>query len=61
RRADGPTAERADFRCKRRCLKALKNVGKRGKGACDSRRQGNLRNESENGRRLDFDATTRET
>lgn len=56
-----PDRRNADFRRERRRWKTLKNVWKRGKGACDSRRQGNLRNESENGRRLDFDATTRET
>lgn len=60
RRADGPTAE-ARFSPQASSFENVEKRLKRGKGACNSRRQGDLRNECENGRRLDFDATTRET
>ena len=60
RRADGPTAE-ARFSPQASSFENVEKRLKRGKGACNSRRQGDLRNERKNGRRLDFDATTRET
>lgn len=56
-----PDRRSADFRRKRRRLKLLKNVGKRGKGACDSFDKETCETETKNDRRLDFDATTRET
>ena len=42
-------------------MKSLKNVGERGKGACDSFDKETCETGSKNDRRLDFDATTRET
>ncbi len=56
-----PDRRSVDFRRKRRRLKSLKNVGERGKGACDSFDKETCETGTKNDRRLDFDATTRET